>query len=1003
MTALHHKSSSLLRVAFVLLGIALLTPYKTSNAQCVPIANAVPGITYTYVLGNGTNATGVAYNPNFNIYYCAIAGNSGFPLETFDATGVSLNQTNTGFDMRGLWWNANLNQLESNGYNALGIWNYNLNGTGYALNTGTQVFLGMNQPTVQSVGDYDCGDNEILYYDNGTIDRYDRATNAFVGTINITGLPVGFGNLNNNSVFYVGCPGLEIGLLDYINKAIYFIDKATGAYAGMSQLPAATITNNAFRASWANHMAWIYESPSRTWKSYSVITPPNSGPTGTGILGNDTTLCGTQTLLLDATTPNANYTWQDASTNPTFNVTGPGQYYVTISAGCLTLTDTINVTYAAGSPISLGNDTTLCNGATLLLDATTVGATYTWQDASTNPTFTVTTAGQYYVDVDQGGCIASDTINVTFSAPPTVFLGNDTTICSGNNVLLDATTAGATYVWHDASTNPTFTATTSGTYYVDVTDANGCMGTDTINITLGTGPAVFLGNDTMICAGNTVLLDATTTGATYSWQNATTNPTFTVTTGGTYWVDVNVGGCITRDSINVTIGGSTAVNLGNDTTICAGNTVTLDATAAGATYVWQDASTNPTFTVTTSGQYYVTVDAGGCLGMDTINVIVAPIPVVNLGNDTALCQGQTLGLNATATGGSYLWQDNSTNPTFTVTTAGTYSVDVTVAGCTGSDAIDVTYNPTPTVNLGADTSVCSGQIVTLDATTPGMTYLWSTGSTNPTISVSSAANYSVTVTDVNGCTGTDDLTVTIIPLPTLALSKDTAICIGTSATLIGTANVGTIMWSTAQTGNSIVVSPTVDTYYYATVFNACDTIIDSVLVTVNPLPTADAGVDNGTALGIPISLNGSGGVSYQWSPSGLLSCDDCPNPTAFITDTTTFYVVVTDANGCTATDSVVIVLLDEIQLFVPNIFSPNSDGVNDYLYVFGAEQLKTFIFTIYNRWGEKIYESTDYTEGWDGTQNGRVLTTAAFAYVVRGITWLGDERILSGNVTLMRK
>ena len=175
-------------IFLILILLGTYTP--NGQAQCTPIANAVPGVTLTYVQGGGTNATGVAYNPIFNVYYAAIAGNPGFPLETFDAAGTPLFQTNTGFDMRGLWWNFNLNQLESNGYNAGGIWSYDLNGTGYALNTGTSVFTGYNQPSVQSVGDYNCVDNEIWYYNAGSIMKRDRATNALIANLPITGLPV---------------------------------------------------------------------------------------------------------------------------------------------------------------------------------------------------------------------------------------------------------------------------------------------------------------------------------------------------------------------------------------------------------------------------------------------------------------------------------------------------------------------------------------------------------------------------------------------------------------------------------------------------------------------------------------------------------------------------------------------------------------------------------------------------------------------------------------------
>lgn len=264
---------TLLRMKIIAGFIVLLIGTSVSvNAQCTIIPNATTGLTLTYVLTGGTNATGVAYNPDLDLYYTAIAGNSSFPLETYDGGGTPLYQTNTGFDMRGLWWNRNLSSLESNGYNTLGVWRYNLNASGYALNTGVLQFSGMQQPQSQSVGDYDCVSDEIVYYNAGTIQRRSRATGALLTTVTITGLPVSTANLNNNTIFYTDCTGHEYGLVDYVLKRVYFVDKATGAYAGMSQLPGTAVTNNSFRASWANGMAWLYNTANRTWTSYNVLT-----------------------------------------------------------------------------------------------------------------------------------------------------------------------------------------------------------------------------------------------------------------------------------------------------------------------------------------------------------------------------------------------------------------------------------------------------------------------------------------------------------------------------------------------------------------------------------------------------------------------------------------------------------------------------------------------------------------------------------------------------------
>src|SRR6185295_11468491 len=178
-------------------------------SQCTILTNAVQGISYSTVTYGGNNAGGVAYNPNFNIYYAAIAGNPGFPYETFDTFGTSLYQTVTGFDFRGLWWNSNTNEVEGNGYYTYGLWTSDLDINGYALSSGNNLFVGQNQPDAQSCGDYDYDADEIIYYFNGSIYRYDRSTDAFVGSYALTGVPVPLYDLNATSVIYTGCCGNE--------------------------------------------------------------------------------------------------------------------------------------------------------------------------------------------------------------------------------------------------------------------------------------------------------------------------------------------------------------------------------------------------------------------------------------------------------------------------------------------------------------------------------------------------------------------------------------------------------------------------------------------------------------------------------------------------------------------------------------------------------------------------------------------------------------------------
>jgi len=380
--------------------------------------------------------------------------------------------------------------------------------------------------------------------------------------------------------------------------------------------------------------------------------------------------------ILVYTTPSAaiNSIW----TQRTFTFVAPnnGQYITVSQQGVLgNWVNIDNFSFDSCSVnLNLGNDTTLCQGDTLILDATTPGANYLWQNNSTNPTFNVTQQGTYWVEVIMNNCSITDTISVTYNPLPAVNLGNDTIICYGDTLTLDANIPNSTCRWQDNSTNPVYNVTQQGTYWVEVI-LNNCIATDTINVNYNQLSSVFIGNDTVLCQGDTLVLDATIPNGTYLWHDNSTNPTYNVSQQGTYWVEVTLNNCSSTDTINVTYYQALTVNLGSDTVLCIGDTLILDATIPNSTYLWQDNSTDSVYAVSQQGIYWVEVNLNNCSGTDTINVAYNLLPTVNLGNDTVLCFGNTLTLNATIPGGTYLWQDNSTSSTLNVTQQGTYWVE----------------------------------------------------------------------------------------------------------------------------------------------------------------------------------------------------------------------------------------------------------------------------------------------------------------------------------------
>jgi hypothetical protein len=433
------------------------------------------------------------------------------------------------------------------------------------------------------------------------------------------------------------------------------------------------------------------------------------------------------------------------TSNPTATTSTSRLNVIFDQAGCTSPRTAVIATVNPNpvATITPSGTVTICNGNTTTLTAGG-GGTYQWRNAAgniagaTTGTYTTGTAGSYRVIVTTPATGCKDTaaaVVVNVSPMPTVFIGNDTTFCSGNTLTLNAGNTGATYLWDNASTNQTRNVTTTGTYYVKVTNSSNCSKNDTINVTVNPTPVVNLGNDTNLCLGVNYVLNAGNPGASRLWDNGTTGQTRTVTNTGTYYVRVtNSFNCTARDTVVTTFYPTPIVNLGNDQDICEGTTVTLDAGNPGETFLWDNASTNQTRTVTTSGTYFVTVkNIANCKGSDTVNIMFHPLPIVNLGNDTVFCYGNTLTLNAGNPGASYLWSTNSTSQTIDVNTTGNYSVVVTnIYSCVGSDNINILVKDPPSGIINAvhgDTATYTFNILNPQYVTG---YIWNFGDGSPT-------------------------------------------------------------------------------------------------------------------------------------------------------------------------------------------------------------------------------------------------------------------------------
>src|SRR5690554_6855153 len=617
--------------------------------------------------------------------------------------------------------------------------------------------------------------------------------------------------------------------------------------------------------------------------------------------------------------------------NPSEAGVGTHTINYTLGADPCLATSSIDITVLPLPSVSLGSDLVICYGESTTLTATGNGVgtiDYLWSTGDTTSEITVsplvTTTYEVLV-TDSNGCEATDAVTITVNPLPLADAGSDVAICIGESITLTAS-GGIDYLWDTGETTSVITVSplVTTTYEVLVTNTNGCENIATVTVTVNPLPLADAGEDVVICVGESTTLSASG-GVDYLWaigetpSNITALPTIITTSEitvsplvtTTYEVLVtNANGCESTATVTVTVNPLPTVDAGLDVAICIGESATFTAVGSGVgaiDYLWSTGEMTSVITVsptvTTTYEVLVT-DANGCENSATVTVTVNPLPLADAGLDVAICIGESTTL--TASGGiDYLWNTGDTTSEITVSplVTTTYEVLVTDANsCENTATVTVTVNPLPLADAGEDVAMCIGESTTLTAS-GGIDYLWNTGEITSEITVSPlvTTTYEVLVTDANGCENTATVTVTVNPLPLADAGLDVAICIGESTTLTASGGID-YLWSTGEITSEVTVSPLVTTTYEVLVTdaNGCENTA-TVTVTVNPLPLADAGVDVVICVGESTTLSASGGIDYLWD-TGEITSEITVSPLV----TTTYQVLVTDANGCENTATVTV-------------------------------------------------------------------------------------------------
>lgn len=740
-----------------------------------------------------------------------------------------------------------------------------------------------------------------------------------------------------------------------------------------------------------------------------------------------------------------NLSWQSGGTNPT-----PGASNGT--------GDIVTAALEA-------NSTSICSGSCVdFTDASTGTPTsWTWQFPGSNtPDATGVTvlsvcyniAGNYDAILTVANACGSSTVTlpgyivVAEGNAPDISTSGPTNFCEGGSVTL-TTSASLNLQWYEndveipAATGNSIDVTTSGTYYV-TSSSVACIGTSqsvVVQVTAGLEPMITNVGSLTFCNGDSVLLQASLGFGSYQWYlNGQAIPdafteTWTSFVGGEYAVEVSSGTCngvSPVTTVAVYIPESFMITPDPVPTQCPGDDVLLAVPDDFNPYQWThdgDPFGNPFSNdqmVDESGDYQVSgVDANGCSVISqivSVNYFPDPDPQQNPPADTFLCDGETTELSIDPIYVTYQWRfngqniPNATSNTLTASQDGNYSVIVTTAnGCSfNSNVISIDVLPPINVNVNPQGPVttCTAPLNIQANIQMGNNASWQwfddsgpiVGQATSTIAVTNSGNYYVVVTNQAGCEGTSSTVAVTINTSAdiLMMTSNPTPCEGEVVQLSFAGSFTNILWSNNLATNTINVTQNGTYSVQATDVNGC-VVTQSTVVNFTPLPVVNAGMDTTANCVIGVTLNGMATGTYSWSPSLNLSSSTILNPVATPT-LETIYTLTATINGCTASDQV-RVIANCSEITVPNVFSPNGDGLNDTFEI-ASNGIATYAIAIFNRWGKEVYHSTNPNLHWSGKVDGSEASDGTYYYIISALDANGKSLIRlgesSGKLTLLR-
>jgi gliding motility-associated-like protein len=801
-----------------------------------------------------------------------------------------------------------------------------------------------------------------------------------------------------------------------------------------------------------------------------VVTTPTVAAANPGpfCAGTTMTLTSTTASTFTWTGPGG---FNSSFQNPTQNnvtVGATGTYTVIVSIGTCTASATTNVLINALPTPTAQSNSPVCAGQTINLTGLG-GTTYTWTGPSFNsnsatPSIanaTSSNGGNYILTVkDNNGCVNSANVNVVVNSLPVIAVSNPTN-CVNTTINLTSN-GGVTYSWSGPNSftsnvqNPNIPSAQlnmSGVYVVTVTDANNCVNTANANVSVLPLPSPNIMSNSPVCSGGTLTLQGSG-GANYAWSGPgytgpNQNPVINnVSTGasGVYTLLVTSGTCTASTTYTVVVNPLPVFNFSNNNVLCnsqSNGTSTINVTVGTSpyNYQWSNGQNTQVANGLNAGTYTcIVTDANNCSSLATTQ-ISQPTPfTVTINSATySACAGTPINVTANGSGGTgpytYNWVSGPSTGLYSVNEvlAGSYSYTVDAVdayNCPASNFVNLTFFPQPTVTATSAT-VCAGTATAITAS--GATnYIWQPGNiSGPTYPFSGNTSVNVTVTGTsNGCSNSANASVVVSPIPSanFTTSGDKA-CVPACVTFNGSGSSSIIAYGWTINGIGVGSGNASETHCFdeASTYSVGLTVIDNngctstappMTIDIYPQPVADfnhapikpiVNIDQEVTFtdaswGTPI-------VSWNWYFMNTAQYTSVlQNPTFAYTEPGTYAValVVKSDKGCMDTLIRPIEVGEDFGIYVPNAFTPNGDGLNDLFNPKGFGIVK-YELNIYDRWGELMFHTTTFEEGWNGARQKKkdvsyplIIEEGVYTWLINCTSVFGKSHELKGHVTLIK-